>query len=200
MSVSKAQSKESTYLQLVAPICWHIKQQLRSRTGGDGCGFLEPYCDLFEGKQIFWVGNIYIYTYTCAHFVESHLWFLTKERILSLNLLCNNEPVGKPPMVSVKNGKVHIDPWFISQCLLCGLGDLSLSVVKQTIITWRLWLIMCADTLGEIVIEFDELKTPFVNEGNRTYANMVILSIVSGIHYLFLTTYSILTKVFEIWS
>jgi hypothetical protein len=29
---------------------------------------------------------------------------------------------------------------------------------------------------------------------------MVILSIVSGIHYLFLTTYSILTKVFEIWS
>jgi hypothetical protein len=57
---------------------------------------------------------------------------------------------------------------------------------------------MCADTLGEIVIEFDELKTPFVNEGNRTYANMVILSIVSGIHYLFLTTYSILTKVFEI--
>jgi hypothetical protein len=93
---------------------------------------------------------IYVYTtYTCAQLVESRLWFLTKERILSLNLLCNNAPFGKPPMVSAKDGKVHIDPWFISQCLLCSLGDLSLSVVKQTIITWKIMIdCVCRHIIG----------------------------------------------------
>jgi len=52
--------------------------------------------------------------------------------------------------------------------------------------------------LGEIVIELDELKISLSMKEIGLLQTWLFLSIVSGNHYLFWTTYSIPAKVFEI--
>jgi hypothetical protein len=53
MSVSKAQSKESTYNDWFLLYTDTLSNNFSAELEGDCCGFFEPYCDLFEGKQIF---------------------------------------------------------------------------------------------------------------------------------------------------